>query len=127
MLYIAMAALSKSERPWIQIAGLGSVAIEPALSPEPLARDASALGQRREFRPDNVRVDRGLADPCSVPAVASRDHILAANEFRIIADPVGDDLGMFDEVRLRFEDTWDQDFAVRKLCRFEHRIFVRMA
>jgi hypothetical protein len=48
------------------------------LPPEPPARDPRALGQRGQFRPDDVRIDGGLTDPGAVTAIAAGDYVLPA-------------------------------------------------
>src|SRR6185312_14322993 len=72
--------------------------------PEAPRRDRRTLGHRRELRPDDIGIDRRLADPCAVAAVAAGHHVLATDALGVAADALGDELGMLDEVRLRFDD-----------------------
>jgi hypothetical protein len=43
------------------------------LFPKPLGGDTSAFSECREFRPDDVRIDRGLSYPSSVSAITAGD------------------------------------------------------
>ena len=70
------------------------------LAPETLARNARAFGHRRKLRPYYVRIDGRLADPGAESAIASRNHVFPTDQFGIVADAVGNQLGMLDEVRL---------------------------
>src|ERR1700722_17245562 len=96
------------------------------LWPESLARQAGALRQRSEFRPDDVRIDGGLTNPGAVTAIASGDDIFAADQFGVIGDPVRDHFGMFDEIRLRLDDARNQHLALGQLHLFEHGKLMRM-
>src|SRR5581483_11357850 len=71
----------------------------PASRPELPGGAPRALGKRRELGPDDVGIDRRLADPGAVAAVASRDHILAPHELGVASDALRDQLGVLDEVR----------------------------
>lgn len=57
------------------------------------------LGECREFRPDDVRIDCGLSDPSPIPAIAAGDYVLSSNQSRVIAYSMSDQLGMLDKIR----------------------------
>jgi hypothetical protein len=71
------------------------------LAPETLASNARAFGHRRELRPYHVRIDGRLADPGAESAIASRDHVFPTNQFGIVADAVGNQLGISTSTRSR--------------------------
>src|SRR5690606_7641897 len=112
---------------WIYSTSAWQRADAPASLPELFRGEPGALGHRRELGPDDIRIDGGLADPGPVAAVAARDDVLAPDQLCVAADALGDQLGMLDEVRLRFEHAGDQHLALRQLDRLKHRPFVRVA
>src|SRR5260370_754784 len=55
--------------------------------PEPPKRgEARAFREAGELGPDDRRVDRGLADPGSIAAIAAGDDVVAADEIGIAGD-----------------------------------------
>src|SRR5712692_9864651 len=94
--------------------------------PELPRRNPRALRHRRQLRPHHVRIDRRLADPGAVAAVAAGDDVLAADEFRVAADPLRDELRMLDEIGLRLEHAWDQHLALGELHGLEDLPLVRV-
>ena len=72
------------------------------LFPTPLGGDTSAFSECREFRPDNVRIDGGLSDPSSVSAIAAGNYVLPSNQFRVIADAIGNQLRVLDKIRFGY-------------------------
>src|SRR6188472_799291 len=70
--------------------------------PELPGGDARAFCHRRHLRPDDIGIDRGLADPGAVTTVAAGDHVLAADQLGVAADALRNQLRMLDEVRFRF-------------------------
>ena len=89
--------------------------------------NARAFGHRRHLGPDHIGIDRGLADPGTIAAIAAGDDILAADQLGVAADALRDQFGMLDEVRLRFDHAGDQHLAGRQLHGLEHGVFVGMA
>src|SRR5229473_7096835 len=61
-------------------------------------RDLRALGHRLKLRPRDFWIDHGIAGHRGEAAIRARDHILAPDHPGDIADTLGDQLGMFDEV-----------------------------
>src|SRR5262245_30985727 len=59
--------------------------VADGLRPELARGEASALGEARELRPHDARVDGGLADPRAVPAVGAGDDVLAADQLGVAA------------------------------------------
>ena len=103
-------------------------ASEFGLGPELLAGDPRALGHRRELGPHHVGIDRGLADPGAVAAIAAGDHVLAADEFGVAADALRDQLRMLDEVRLRIRSRRESaPCRSGSFTRLEHGAFVGVA
>ena len=49
------------------------------LFPKPLGGNTSAFSECREFRPDNVGIDRGLSYPSSVSAITAGDYVLPSD------------------------------------------------
>src|SRR5437016_3743347 len=97
-----------------------------SMLPEFLRCDASAFGHRRHLGPYDIRIDRRLPDPGAEAAVASGHHVFPSDEPRVAADALRDELGMLDEVGLRFDDPRDENLALRQLDLFEQRPLVRM-
>src|SRR5689334_4000847 len=58
--------------------------------PELLGGDAGAFGHRCQLSPDHVGIDRGLADPGAIAAIAAGDDVLAADQPGIAADALCD-------------------------------------
>src|SRR6185437_3432556 len=67
-----------------------------------------AFGKRGELRPDDLRIDRRLADPSAVAAIRAGDDVLAANQPDEMPNALRHELRMLDEIRLRFEHARDQ-------------------
>src|SRR5262245_28970871 len=82
------------------------------LPPELARGETGAFAQARQLGPDDIRIDRGLADPGAVAAIAAGDHVLAPDEPRITADALRDQLRVLDEIGLRLDDPRDQHLAV---------------
>lgn len=57
-------------------------------------------------------------------AVRPGHHVLAADEIGEAHQPLGDQLGMFDDVAGKGDDTGTQDFSLRNLDTFEEVILV---
>ncbi len=57
-----------------------------------------AFGHRRQFRPHDVGIDRGLADPGAETAIAAGDDVVAADEVGVAGDALRDQLWVLDEV-----------------------------
>src|SRR5271166_3780035 len=69
------------------------------LSPQPLGRDRGALGERGELGPHHGGMYLGgERGPGGEPAVGAGDDVLPADQARILADAVGDELGVLDVV-----------------------------
>src|SRR4051812_35159090 len=60
------------------------------LVPELLCGNPRALGHRGHLGPDHVGIDRGLADPGAVAAVAAGNDVFAADQFGVAPDPLRD-------------------------------------
>ena len=75
--------------------------------------DGRALGERGELGPDHGRVHlRGERGPGGEPAVGAGDDVLPADQARVLADAVGDELGMLDVVGRVPEQPGQQDLPV---------------
>src|SRR5713226_6973406 len=69
------------------------------LSPEFTGRQPRALGHGFELGPDDLRLDQRLRPrEGGEAAVAARDHPLAPDDVGVADEPLGDQLGMLDEV-----------------------------
>src|SRR5262245_45902525 len=93
--------------------------------PELARGDARTLGHRGHLRPHNVGIDGGLSHPRAEAAVASGDHVFPAHQLRVTADALCDELGMLDEVRLRFDHAGNEKLAFGQFPRFEKLPLVR--
>jgi hypothetical protein len=63
------------------------------------------------FSPTRHRTQRGaVSNPQSVPAITRRGSPITRNPF----DSVGHDLGMFDEIGERVDDSSDEDLISRR-------------
>jgi hypothetical protein len=69
------------------------------LLPKSPSGDRRTLGEDREFRPDDVRINRSLPYPSPIPTITAGDYVLPTDQFRIIADAVGYQLRVFDKIR----------------------------
>src|SRR5271166_2413861 len=84
--------------------------------PEALGRDRGALGERGELGPHHGRMHlRRERRPGGEPAVGAGDDVLPPDQARVLADAVGDELGMLDVVGGVAEQPGQQDLAVRQL------------
>src|SRR5580693_393262 len=71
--------------------------------PELLGSEARSLGEAGKLGPDDLRIDGRLADPGAVTAIAAGDDVLASDQRGVVADALRDQLGVLDEVGLRFD------------------------
>jgi hypothetical protein len=71
--------------------------------PQDLAGAAGAFGHRREFGP----ADRGMSDPRPEPAIGAGQHVLAADQAGIAHQPLGDEVGVLDEIGAMADDAGD--------------------
>src|SRR5687767_15212450 len=94
--------------------------------PELVRGEPRALCQTGQLRPDDVGVHGRLADPGAEPAIGPGDDVLATDQPRVAADPLGDQLRVLDEVRRRIEDAGDDELARGKLHALEHPPLVRV-
>ena len=62
--------------------------------PELTAGNARAFGHGRELGPDHVRVDRSLANPGAVAAVAAGNHIFTTHQIGVAGDALGNQFWM---------------------------------
>src|SRR6187549_2318462 len=56
------------------------------LVPELLGSNPRAFGHGRHLGPDHIGIDRGLADPGTVAAIAASDDVFTADELGVAAD-----------------------------------------
>src|SRR5260370_41863783 len=84
-------------------------------APELFCRQPSTLGHRRQFGPNNVGINRSLADPSAKAAVAAGDDVVAADEVGVTDDALRNQLRVFDEVRFRLDDTGKDCLALWQL------------
>src|SRR5271166_994171 len=96
------------------------------LRPELVRGEARAFRQAGQLRPYNGRIDRSLADPGTVAAIASGDDIFAADEPGVAGYALGNQFGVLDKIGLRFDDTGDQHLAVGQFHVLEDLPFMRM-
>ena len=68
-----------------------------------------------------------MADPRAEPAIGAGQHVLAADQAGVAHQPLGDEIGVLDEVAAMPDDARDQCRAVRKFHRLENPPFVLMA
>src|SRR5215467_5119201 len=85
-----------------------------ASPPEFARRESGAFGETGEFRPHDARIDRRLPDPGAVAAITAGNDVLTANESRITADALRDQLGVLDEISLRLNHARDQHLSLRQ-------------
>src|SRR4029079_11915156 len=83
--------------------------------------DAGTFHHGGELCPDHIRINSRLPDPGAVAAVATGDDVLAADQIGISGDALGNQLRMFDKIRLRLDDAWDQHLSLGELRTFEQR------
>ena len=86
-----------------------------------------AFGKTGELRPDDAGINRGLANPGTVAAIASGDDVFAPHEPGIAADALRDQLRVLNKVGLRLDHARDQHFALGQFHILENRPFMRMA
>jgi len=72
------------------------------------APSAMAAKLRKEPR----RIDRGLPDPGAVAAIRAGKHVLAADQPRVAADALRNELGCSMKFDFRFDHARDQHLAV---------------
>src|SRR5262245_26952055 len=94
--------------------------------PELPRRAARAFGHAGELRPGDVRIDGRLADPRTEAAIGSSDDVLAADQTRVAADALGDQVRMLDEVGRRVEHARDENLAGGQLHALEQPPLVRV-
>src|SRR4030095_7075228 len=94
--------------------------------PKLAARNARTFGQRAQLGPDDVGIDRRLAHPGAVSAIAAGDHVFAANELGVASNPLRHQIRMLDEIGFRFDHAGDQHLAVRQANPLEQRPLVTM-
>ena len=78
--------------------------------------------ERLELRPAELRVD-----PRSHPAVGARDHVLSPDALGEADDPLGDELGMLDQVRRVRDDAGGELLAVGQLHGLPEAVLVLVA
>ena len=81
--------------------------------------DGGAVCHGLEFGEDDIRIDRRLADPGAVAAIAASDHVFSADKFGITPDTLRNQLGVLDEIRFRFDDPRNQHLAVGQFHRLK--------
>src|SRR6266436_7331702 len=82
---------------------VGAVSIVP---PEPPRRDLCTFGYRPELGPHDGRMNfRRKCRLGGKSTVATADHVFAPDQFGIIRDALGDQLGMFDDVTAVGDDS----------------------
>src|SRR5215472_8589112 len=106
---------------------MDSCAVPPTSLPEFARRESGAFGETGEFRPHDARIDRRLPDPGAVAAITAGNDVLTANESRITADALRDQLGVLDEISLRLNHARDQHLSLRQFDILEYCPFMRMA
>src|SRR6185312_11900037 len=92
-------------------------------APENFGRPPRALGHGLEFSP----TDRGMANPGADTAIGPGQHVLPPDQLGIAHQPLGDEIGMLDEVRVMADDAWDEGRALGQLHRLEHPPFMLVA
>src|SRR6516162_9488395 len=83
---------------WVQASGL---------RPKFVRREPRAFRQTGKLCPYDARIDRGLAHPGAVPAIAAGDDVLAADKPRIMANALRDQHGVLDKIGLRLDHAGD--------------------
>ena len=87
--------------------------LETKSSEQPLRGDPRALAQRRELGPDHVFGDAPAPGRGVEAAIGAGHHApRIADVPRHAFEPVGDDLGMLDEIGQRIDDAGDDDLVV---------------
>src|SRR5262245_6709784 len=99
----------------VLLIGSGPVGVLPELP----RRAARALGHAGELRPGDVGIDGGLADPRAEAAIGPGHHVLAADQPRVAADALGDQVRVLDEVGRGVEHARDEDLARGELHALE--------
>src|ERR1700688_2853826 len=85
------------------------------LAPKRLRRDPRAFGERFQLRPHDGRVDAARERALRETAIGAAHDVLAADDFGEPHDPLGDQLGMLDEIGGVADHDRDQHFACRQL------------
>src|SRR5215472_6076673 len=93
--------------------GLDIVVDEIAKTLTAIGIGASAPGLRtaEKSKPHCVLLIHGLV--CRATGITAGDDVLTANESRVTADALRDQLGVLDEISLRFNHAGDQQLALR--------------
>src|SRR5215470_15329500 len=78
--------------------------------PELLARQPRAGAQRREFRPGNLWVNASAET-----AIGPGDHVFTSDDACETNEPVGDKLGVLEDIGCVTDDARNQDLALRQL------------
>ena len=96
--------------------------------PQPLGGEPGAFGQRGELGPDDVLGDTAHSRGSVKAAIgAGDDPLRVADHLRYPLDPVGDGLGVLDEIGQAVDDPGDEDLIVGQRLLLEDMVFVRMA
>src|ERR1700689_4342539 len=96
----SLASRSVPMLPGPTIAATVLVVLTSGPFPQALGRDLRAFGERRELGPHHGGMHLGReAGPRGEPAVGAGDDVLPADQAGVLADAVGDQLGMLDVVR----------------------------
>jgi hypothetical protein len=77
-----------------------------ALAEKSLAGSLAAFGERGEFGEDHIGVDVFDADMHGETTVDASHQPFWVNDLGPSHEPLGDEVGVFDVVRLRLDNTW---------------------
>src|ERR1700722_12105372 len=82
---------------------------------------------RRQFGPDDIGIDRGLADPRAEAAIAAGNDVVAADQIGGAGGGLRDEVRTLAQIRLRLDDARDDGLALRQFDALEQRPFMRVA
>src|SRR5215472_4426546 len=96
-------------------------------SPQRLAREPRAFDEAFEFCPHDRGMDASVERSLRETAIGARDHVLASESVGVARDPLGNELGMLDDIRRVADGARDEGAAWRQLHVLPYCPFVLVA
>src|SRR5262245_25583369 len=81
-------------------------------SPEPTGRDLRTLAKGPELQPRDPGIDSRIADESAEAAIGAGDHVLLADDLRILLEALRHEPRMLDDVGEGVDHAGDQRLAV---------------
>src|SRR5215469_17035958 len=95
------------------------------LLPELPRREIRAFTHRFEFLPNDGGMDLGTVEGLGrEAAIGACDHVLAADQLRKAQEPLGDELGMLDDIAGVGDDAGNEHLAFRDLDALKEVVLV---